>query len=73
MSESSGYYTLKWNEAKERNPRALRNASVDLCHLCGAVVNAMGGTRKAVICKPCGDVVVDGQCRGAINWEDDGE
>lgn len=50
----------------------IANASVGICCLCGRPVTGMGGSNNQ-ICVPCAGVVMSGQARTAIVWEDDGK
>lgn len=47
----------------------IANASVGTCGLCGGMATGMGGSDRQ-LCVRCAEVVIKGQARGAIKWDD---
>ncbi len=64
------YYVLKPIYPPEPGEFRFVNASVGICQLCGATATGMGGSHED-ICLRCAEVVIAGQARGAIKWEEE--
>jgi len=64
------YYRLERVDVPDPMPDEFRivTAAVMSCQTCGRTIDDMGGPGEYV-CIPCGDVIKNGQARGAIKWE----
>lgn len=69
MSRKPEYYVLTPVYPPKPGEFAISNASIGTCQLCGGIATGMGGSDRAV-CLRCAEVVMKGQARGAIIWED---
>lgn len=66
MAPKPEYYVLT---PVYKNPNAFVNASVGFCRTCGGMATGMGGSDHD-ICLRCAEVLISGEARGAIVWED---
>lgn len=69
MSRKPEYYVLTPIYPPQPGEFRIANASVGTCQLCGEVATGMGGSNNDV-CLRCAEVVIAGQARGAIKWDD---
>lgn len=66
------YYELTKVVIPDAKPGEFRLATAAIidCHLCGTVIDGMGGPGHSPICTRCADVVMRGEAMGAIKWDD---
>lgn len=69
MTKSPAYYTLTPVFEPEPGEFRMVNASVGTCCTCGGIATGMGGSRGDV-CLRCAEVLLGGNARGAIAWDD---
>lgn len=69
MDQKPDYYVLEPVYPPKPGEFGLVNASVGHCQLCGGVATGMGGSPND-ICVRCAEVVISGQVRGAIVWDE---
>ncbi len=69
MSDKPEYYVLTPVYRPKVGEFSFVNASVGICGLCGGIATSMGGSNHD-ICIRCAEVVIRGQARGTIIWED---
>lgn len=63
-------YRLVRCDITKGTKNALVTQALVQCGLCGTTLSATGGPRSGSICKPCGELVMSGQARGAVSWCD---
>lgn len=69
MSKPVAYYTLTPIYEPEPGEFIIANASVGTCCTCGGIATGMGGS-SGDVCLRCAEVLMRGQARGAIVWDD---
>ncbi|TWG90369.1 hypothetical protein L598_000700001260 [Mesorhizobium sp. J18] len=69
MQKKPDFYSLVPVYPPDPGEFVIANASVGVCGLCGGIATGMGGSDNQ-ICVRCAEVVIKGQARGAIVWDD---
>lgn len=64
------YYELIERKTPPPNSGMILTAAVLSCSLCGDTIDGMGGPGNGAVCERCGDLMIHGQCRGAVKWDE---
>lgn len=70
MSKQPEYDVLQPVHPPEPGEFLFLNASVGFCGLCGNIACGMGGSND-IVCVRCAEVVMSGQAKGAIKWDEE--
>jgi hypothetical protein len=67
------YYELTKVIIPDSDGVRLCTAALITCGLCAKMISSSGGPGSGSVCIECADLVISGQARGAVVWEENGK